>query len=246
MSAARPSFDFRLIDTPAGLLPCIVRPPADGEQLLIVPPLFEEMNRTRTLLAAIGRRLSERGISSWLPDLPGTGDSDLPLTAVRWHQWRDAIAALSELVAATSGARPHLFVVRGGALLGDAANVASRYRLAPVVSGERLLRELMRTRLAADLERGEASNLAELEARLVKDTLELGGYPVTPSLAADLRLAHPDGSPPIRTVALTGGKGDRLFDGPPVWRQAEPLAAPALALEIADDLADWIATCAGR
>lgn len=246
MNAGRPSFDFRLIETAAGSLPCIVRPPADGAQLLIVPPLFEEMNRTRTLLAGIGRRLTERGIGSWLPDLPGTGDSELPLTGVRWRQWRDAVAALSELIAATSGGRPHLFAVRGGALLADVPDAASRYLLAPVVSGERLLRELMRTRLAADQERGEAGTLAELEARLVKETLELGGYPISPALAADLRLAHPGGSPPTRTAALAGGKGDRLFDGPPVWRQAEPLAAPALALEIADDIADWIATCAGR
>lgn len=246
MTAASPSFDFRLIDTPAGSLPCIVRPPADGPQLLIVPPLFEEMNRTRTLLAGIGRRLTEHGIGSWLPDLPGTGDSELPLTTVRWHQWRDTVTALSELITATSRTRPHLFAVRGGALLAGAANSASRYLLAPVASGERLLRELMRTRHAADQERGEAGTLAELEGRIAKETLELGGYPVTPALAADLRLAHPEGSPPTRTVALAGGKGDRLFDGPPVWRQAEPLAAPALALEIADDLADWIATCAGR
>ena len=246
MSAAHPSFDFRLIDTPAGSLPCIVRPPADGAQLLIVPPLFEEMNRTRALLAGIGRRLTERGIGSWLPDLPGTGDSELPFAAASWKLWRGTIASLTEQIAATCGSRPHLFAVRGGTLLADAAGATSHYLLAPVAAGDRLLRELLRTRQAADQERGSAGTLAELEARLATETVELGGYPVTPALAADLRAARLVGSQPTRTVALNGGSGDRQFDGPPVWRQAEPLAAAALATEIADDLADWIATCAGR
>lgn len=246
MTAPGASFDFRLIDTPAGSLPCIVRPPAGGAQVLMIPPLFEEMNRTRALLAGIGRRLSERGIGSWLPDLPGTGDSAVPLTVVSWSSWRDSLRVLAETIAGSSGNHVHLFTVRGGALLADAARVESRYLLAPVASGERLLRELMRTRLAADQERGAAGSLAGLEARLMQDTVELGGYPIGPSLAADLRGARLADLGPTRVVGLSGGSGDRLFEGPPVWRQAEPLAAPALARAVADDLADWIAICAGR
>ena len=246
MTAASPSFDFRLLDTPAGSLPCIIRGPAHGPQLLIVPPLFEEMNRTRALLAGIGRQLSKHGIGSWLPDLPGTGDSALPLAAASWSMWRDAVQGLCELVAASHGTRPHLFTVRGGALLADGAGASSRYVLAPAASGERLLRELMRTRLAADQERGDPTSLAALEARSAEETVEMGGYPISPALAADLRAATLPGFEPTRTAALTGGTGDRLFDGPPVWRQAEPAAAPTLASEIADDLAAWITTCAAR
>lgn len=246
MTAASPSFDFRLLDTPAGSLPCIIRGPAHGPQILIVPPLFEEMNRTRALLTGIGRRLSGRGIGSWLPDLPGTGDSALPLSAATWSMWGDSVQAICKLITASNGRRPHLFAVRGGALLADGTDASSRYLLAPVASGERLLRELMRTRLAADQERGAANSLATLEATLAKETVEMGGYPISPALAADLRAATLPALEPTRTAALTGGTGDHLFDGPPVWRQAEPAAAPALACEIADDLAAWIATCAVR
>ncbi len=33
----------------------------DAPAILIVPPLFEEMNRTRALIAAVMRRLARRG-----------------------------------------------------------------------------------------------------------------------------------------------------------------------------------------
>ena len=48
---------------------------ADAPPILFVPPLFEEMNRTRALIAAIMRALAARGYGCWLPDLPGTGES---------------------------------------------------------------------------------------------------------------------------------------------------------------------------
>lgn len=246
MTAAPPSFDFRLLDTSAGSLPCIVRGPARGPQVLMVAPLFEEMNRTRALLADIGRQLSGHGIGSWLPDLPGTGDSGLPFAAASWAKWRDAVQETCKLMAASHGTRPHLLAVRGGALLADGTDVSSRYLIAPVASGERLLRELLRTRLAADQERGASTSLAALETTLAKAVVEMGGYPISPDLAADLRAASLPAFEPTRIGALTGSAGDRLFDGPPVWRQAEPAAAPALARDIADDLAAWIATCADR
>ena len=246
MTAAPPSFDFRLLDTSAGSLPCIVRGPARGPHVLMVPPLFEEMNRTRALLAEIGRQLSGHGIGSWLPDLPGTGDSALPLAAASWAMWRDSVQAMCQLIVASHGTQPHLFAVRGGALLADGAEASSHYLLAPVASGERLLRELLRTRLAADQERGDPTTLAALEARLANETVEMGGYPISPGLAAELRTATLPAFEPTRIGALTGGSGDHQFDGPPVWRQAEPAAAPALARDIADDLAAWIKTCAGR
>lgn len=246
MSARAPSFDFRLIDTPAGSLPCIVRGPLAGPQVLIIPPLFEEMNRTRALLAGVGRRLGERGIGSWLPDLPGTGDSDLPLTAISWQQWQNALLSLSELIYASSGSEIHILSVRGGALLGEPISARSRYCLAPVASGERVLRELLRARLAADQEHGTPTTSAGLETRLETEPVELSGYPITPTLAADLRHATLPDTPATRTVGVAGGTGDHLFDGPPLWRHAEPAAAPALAAALADDLADWIASCAAR
>jgi len=245
LSAVAPSFDLRLIDTPTASLPCVVRGPAIGPQLLIVPPLFEEMNRCRTLLTGIGRNLSAAGIGSWLPDLPGTGDSPLPSSAMNWAAWRSSIRDLADHIS-SQYQPPHLLAVRGGALLADAASVKSCYLLAPVASGGRLLRELLRARLAADQERGSPTTLAALEATLAEETLELAGYPISPQLAADLRAAtQPTVEVPTRTATLNG-EGDHNFEGPPVWRQAEPAAADALAQAVSADIATWIATCDAR
>src|SRR3546814_1666483 len=47
-------------------------------QILIIPPFFEEMNRTRWLLLAAMRTLDEARIGTILPDLPGQNESLAP------------------------------------------------------------------------------------------------------------------------------------------------------------------------
>ncbi|MFC3713852.1 hypothetical protein ACFOMD_14845 [Sphingoaurantiacus capsulatus] len=245
MSASAPSFDFRLIDTPAGSLPCIIRGSPADTPLLIIPPLFEEMNRTRALLAGVGRRLAERGIASWLPDLPGTGDSELPFAEASWDAWQQSLELLAQKISATHGKEVHIFTIRGGALLGESIPARSRYWLSPV-AGERLLRELLRARMAADQERGTPTSTAALEAQLATQPVELAGYPVSLALAAALRAAALPEVAPVRRAVVGSGDGDISLDGPPLWRHAEPAAAPALAEALADDIAAWIARCAGR
>jgi pimeloyl-ACP methyl ester carboxylesterase len=62
--------------------------PEDGPAVLFVPPLFEEMNRTRALLAAVMRELANKGFCCTLPDLPGTGESERALQTCGWADWR--------------------------------------------------------------------------------------------------------------------------------------------------------------
>src|SRR5947209_5072035 len=93
-------------------------------RLLFLPPLFEEMNRTRAFLAATMRKVAAAGYCCLVPDLPGTGESERPLEETSWPNWQDAARAAAE------GARAVLSV-RGGCLL-DAALRVPRWRLAPV------------------------------------------------------------------------------------------------------------------
>ncbi len=58
------------------------RPAEDAPAILFVPPLFEEMNRTRALIVAVMRRLAKRGHGCWLLDLGGTGESERDLAEV--------------------------------------------------------------------------------------------------------------------------------------------------------------------
>ncbi len=235
-------FDLRIIDAGGERLPCVVRGPGSARaRLLIVPPLFEEMNRTRRLLARLGNALAEAGIATVLPDLPGTGDHEGGTEAMDWARWRAAVAAL----AAALGAAATL-AVRGGALLDDAAGARPRYRLAPV-RGAALLRDLLRARAASDAEAGAGISVARLEARLAAgEAIEAAGHVLSPALAAALRAASPaPGRSGDRTAMLDDlPGGDIVLGGPAVWRSAEPAPAEELALAraLAADIAQWLAS----
>jgi pimeloyl-ACP methyl ester carboxylesterase len=194
--------------------------PADGRPILFLPPLLEEMNRTRALIAAVMRRLAASGFCCSLPDLPGTGESETPLEAVIWDDWRAAAAS----AAAESGPRTILVAIRGGCLLDDVP-AAARWRLAPV-DGASLVRDLERSGLVA----GGGS----------------AGYAPSPSLLEPLRAATCASAAPLRTVRLASDRGqaDCRIDGPPLWRRSEPQGSDPLAEAMAADIEDWAEACA--
>ena len=192
---------------------------ARAPAILFVPPLFEELNRTRALIAAVMRSLAVRGFACHLPDLPGTNESALPLESCRWEDWRTAVRA----AAATIG-RPAMVAVRGGALLDDAAEAACFYRFAPA-EGASLARDLARSGLVS------AGGSA--------------GYPIDDALAAALREAKLQPVAPLRVARLASdlAEADAKLDGPALWRRSEPGTSSELAEAMASDIAEWVAQC---
>lgn len=185
-----------------------------GPALLFLPPLFEEMNRTRALLATTMRRLAALGFGCWLPDLPGTGESERALDRVGWDEWRDAAAAAAQISGAVASVS-----LRGGALLDEVA--PRRWRLAPA-TGASLARDLARAGLMTD---GGG-----------------GGYAPSQALLGALGSAEPSPGGDVRIVRLASDRAeaDLKLEGPPLWRRAEPQNSPELAEAIASDVADWI------
>ncbi|HWT42435.1 MAG TPA: hypothetical protein VN152_07290, partial [Sphingopyxis sp.] len=96
--------------------------------ILIVPPLFEEANRTRRTLVLAMRALATDGFAAWLPDLPGQNESLVPLAHVDLARWQEALAK----VAADVDGPVIIASVRGGALIDHRAEAAAWWRLAPV------------------------------------------------------------------------------------------------------------------
>jgi hypothetical protein len=188
----------------------------EGPALLFLPPLFEEMNRTRALLAATMRALAAQGLGCWLPDLPGTGESGRALEDVSWQDWRDAAAAAFE----TAGAAATVSL-RGGALLDEAA--PARWRFAPA-TGASLARDLARAGLMT--EGG-------------------GGYAPAKGLLEALASAEPAPGAQVRTVRLATDRAEAelKLDGPPLWRRAEPQTSPELASAMALDISKWARQC---
>ncbi|HEX8625189.1 MAG TPA: hypothetical protein VF782_08930 [Allosphingosinicella sp.] len=184
-----------------------------GPALLFLPPLFEEMNRTRALLATAMRALAARGFGCWLPDLPGTGESERPLEEVSWQDWRAAAAAAFAAAGAVASVS-----LRGGALLDEAA--PARWRFAPA-TGASLARDLARAGLMT--EGG-------------------GGYAPSPALLQPLAEAEPAAGGRLRTVRLATDRAeaDLKLEGPPLWRRAEPQNSSELAEAMALDISQWM------
>lgn len=191
--------------------------------ILFVPPLFEEMNRTRALIVGVMRRLAAMGHGCWLPDLSGTGESEHDLPEVGWDDWRHDVIAAAGHVAAQAG-KPLVVSLRGGALIDDGAEARGWWRFAPV-DGAALVRDMVRAGLAG---------------------VEWAGYPPSEELKEALGEAKPGRVTPLRTVRLASdaGQADAKLAGPALWRRSEPGTSAELADAIAADIDQWSRACA--
>ncbi len=221
--------------------------PATGPVVVVALPLFEEANRTRAFAVTICRALAKRGVASVLPDLPGQGESLLPVAETGLALMRPHFKAVASKMF-HEGYRPFAVSIRSGMLLDAEALVLGRWHLAPQ-DGDDLLRDLGRIKGVR----------ATGDARIIRDTfllddegppIEVAGNLIGPAMLHELFMdsgfSESVGAP-IRTVRLdTDPKpADRHVPGPPLWRRAEPDNDPALAALLADDIADWIAACEG-
>jgi pimeloyl-ACP methyl ester carboxylesterase len=198
--------------------------PSHAPPILFLPPLFEELNRTRALIVSVMRRLARHGHGCWLPDLPGTGESERALEQVTWESWRSAVKAAGDQLA-RGGRLPTTVGIRGGCLLDDLVPAACAWRFAPV-AGASLVRDLNR----AGLTSGGG----------------FAGYEPSSLLLGPLERAEPKPLDPLRTLRLATdpAEADVKIEGPPLWRRAEPETSSELAELLAGDLIDWIGRCA--
>jgi alpha-beta hydrolase superfamily lysophospholipase len=191
--------------------------------ILFVPPLFEEMNRTRALIAATMRWLAKRGHGCWLIDLSGTGESERDLAEVAWQDWRHDVTAAAAHIA-EKARKPLIASLRGGALIDDCAEARGWWRLAPL-DGAAVARDMVRSGLAGGV--------------------EWAGYAPSPGLRDALAAAAPAAVRSLRTARLTSDRGeaDAKLEGPALWRRSEPGNSAVLADAIAADLHRWSREC---
>lgn len=207
--------------------------PAEASQLLIVPPLFEELNRTRKLLSDLMRALAARGVATHLPDLPGAGESETGLAEIQWSDWRHAVDDAATACAATA-----IFAVRGGCLLDDVVPGLPHMRFSPA-QGKRLIRDLIRSRSLNDPDFDSTAQ----QAVFTEGPTSLGGYPVSAALASAVRDADIADLPDTSTIRLETehGAADRRIAGPPLWRRAEPSGSAELTGALTAAIAEWTA-----
>lgn len=213
--------------------------PEASAVVVVAMPLFEEANRVRAFAMTLCRLLADRGVASVLPDLPGQGESLVPLEKTQLPDLWNAFAAASASVGT-----PHSVAIRGGALVTLRATCASSWIFAPV-DGAALVRELQRTR---DLTQPDAPSLFDVAMTAPAGTIvEAAGNRLSSDLLNLLVRAVPARPTPSRLVRLDSDRGEATHKvpGSPLWRRAEPGNDPALAALLADDIVEWIAACEG-
>lgn len=198
-----------------------------GPTVIAALPLFEEANRTRQFLVTILRELADHGIGSVLPDLPGTGESVVVTGEARLREQRTAYTELAQQL----GRNTYSISIRSSALFDTDAALAGRWQLSPQ-SGEDLLRELDRARVASRSARASETDYA--------------GNTLSREMLANLHDAKPyAGAGPLRVVRLESDPRDAdvKYAASPLWRRSEPDNDIALAQILADDISHWIASC---
>ncbi len=178
--------------------------------LIYIHPFADEMNLSRRMAAAQARAFASAGYAVLLIDLYGCGDSDGDFESATWDIWRDDVVQAQAWLATRAGhVAMWLWGLRAGCLL--AAEVATLHAALPtrlllwqpVVSGRQHLNQLLRLSLVSDMARGvRALNTEQLAQKLaLGDSVEVGGYSISPLLAVGLARATLEGLPAGLEVA---------------------------------------------
>lgn len=179
-----------------------------ARRLLILPPLFDEANKTRHTLIEAMHRLDGAGIDSFLPDLPGWNESLAPLEDQNLANWREAA-----LAAAGHFSASHLLTVRASAILAPPA--LSGWRYAPT-GGANALRAMLRAHTIAAREAGVTETAEALLETGRELGLELAGYRLGAAMIRDLEGARLPDSGRLADIDQS------TIGGPAPWLRAEP------------------------
>lgn len=172
--------------------------PAQGrpdQWLLLVPPFAEEMNKSRRMLAMLGRRAAAAGRGVLLVDLAGTGDSWGDFRDARYAGWLSDLQHAVRWAAECGGPVTAVAGLRFGALLamelaGIIPTIAQLLLWQPALAGTDVLTQFIRLKTAAGLTgSGDPADTQDnIRARLTGgEAVEIAGYELTPELYAAIR-----------------------------------------------------------
>jgi len=217
---------------------CLCISARSSRRVMLVPPLFDEMNRMRKMLVDVMRLLEPLEVGTFLPDLPGINESLTALKQLTLSDWQKSMQACAQQHGIS-----HIASFRGGALAVNKIENANHWIFSPV-KGATILRTMMRTRVAADRESGRNTSLADLIGQADVAPIELAGNILGSKLFMQLNAADIPDMPNQRIVRLESDSkpGDIHIPGSALWLRAEPDDDRAMSSAIAHDIAEWIGT----
>ncbi|SFF94840.1 hydrolase 1, exosortase A system-associated [Neptunomonas qingdaonensis] len=163
------------------------------EWVIHLPAFAEEMNKSRKIVRDQAVALADKGATVIVPDLFGTGDSEGDFGQADWDIWKQDVRFLIQWAVHQGARLVTLWGLRAGALLAldlyqDSALSIHRLLLwQPFHSGEQLMTQFLRLRMAAGILSGEPQTVTQLRERLYGgETIEVAGYDVSPALVKQL------------------------------------------------------------
>lgn len=190
--------------------------------VLYIPPLAEELNRARRMVALQARAFAQAGYAVLQMDLHGCGDSAGEFADASWASWvNDVVLARQYLAERLSGSPDAVWLwgLRAGCLLaaelarlpGNGANPLLLWQ--PVLSGQQHLNQFLRLKIAANMVQGRRGDGTEAMAQRLADghSVEVAGYALSAALAQGLAGAHLEGlgtAPQIACFEVAVNAGD--------------------------------------
>ncbi|QOJ31276.1 MAG: hydrolase 2, exosortase A system-associated [Gammaproteobacteria bacterium] len=190
--------------------------------VLVCPAFGEEMNRTRRTMRLLAGAAASQGACAIYPDLHGTGDSPGDFADARWDAWLDDLRAAADWLRQQDCTSLVLVGIRAGALLawdllrGGLGQVQRLVLWQPVLTGKAVVTDLLRTRIAANLQPGTRDSVAQLRGQLAAgQAVEAVGYMLAPDLvnaldATALAPPTPPGWPPLSWIEVTGDEAGAM------------------------------------
>lgn len=161
--------------------------------ILLLPPLCDEMNKSRPMIAKQARQFCANGYSVIIFDLFGTGDSSGEFYEASIDHWLDDIKAIIGWLNKQSEAGLILWCMRFGAsLLSPILNILQirPHRMLlwqPQFNGVEIIQEVLNLRVLRSLFSKQRESIDELREKLNKDgQLEISGYMFSNTLISQI------------------------------------------------------------
>lgn len=176
---------------------CLFYPPSPEQSprgsILYVHPFAEELNKSRRMASLQARAFAANGYGVLQIDLYGCGDSSGDLAEARWHIWREDILLADTWLKQRLAGTFSLWGLRLGALLAfefaceNAIELDRAILWHPVLQGKNYLDHFFRLHLARQM-MGNKTDGSKSPRQILSngDSVEVAGYEIIPSLAADI------------------------------------------------------------
>lgn len=165
-----------------------------NEAVVCLPPIFEELNLSRAVIAKQGQYFAKQGKACFILDYIGTGDSQKHYDEVTVDMWLDNVIDLSQWLESKGVNSVTLWGVRFGALLAlvyqkklhEVMPIKAQLLWKPVLQGKNISTQMFRVKQASEMMQNAEEKVNWRERVLDGELVEVAGYPLNKAFLESL------------------------------------------------------------